>query len=80
MIPDDFPDEDYFDFPTSLAFGTGPWDKKSVYGFCIGAMNYGFPFGKGSQRMQVGNGIPLLIRSLRLYLPWPRVPTLARSG
>ena len=54
----DFPDTEYFDFPTSLAFGKGPWDKKSVFVVGIGAANYGLPFGTGPKLTQVGVGIP----------------------
>ena len=54
----DFPDTEYFDFPTSLAFGKGPWDKKSVFVVGMGAANYGLPFGTGPKLTQVGVGIP----------------------
>ena len=54
----DFPDTEYFDFPTSLAFGRGPWDHKSVYVVGMGAANYGLPFGTGPKLTQVGVGIP----------------------
>ena len=56
----DFEDSEYFDFPTSLAFGTGPWDKKSVFVVGIGAASFGMPigFGTGPKLTQVGVGIP----------------------
>ena len=58
VIPIDFPDGDFFDMPTSLAFGTGPWDQKSVFVIGIGLENY-FPFpGSGPKLTQVGVGIP----------------------
>ena len=54
----DFPSIDYFDFPTCLAFGKGPWHHKSVFVVSMGAANFGMPFGTVSTLTQVGVGIP----------------------
>lgn len=58
ILGEEFPNGDFFDFPTSLAFGKGPWDHKSVYVVGIGAANYGMPPGSGPKLTQVGIGIP----------------------
>jgi hypothetical protein len=58
MIDVTFSDDDFFDFPTSLAFGTGAWDKKSVYVVGIGAPHYGFPFGSDPKLTRVKVGVP----------------------
>jgi sugar lactone lactonase YvrE len=50
-----------FDFPTSLAFGTGPLDHQSLFVVGITARTYGFE-GSGPKITQVGvgvRGIPL---------------------
>jgi sugar lactone lactonase YvrE len=57
ILPLDFPDGDYFDFPTSLAFGKGPWDHESVYVVGISQAGYGLP-ATGPKLTQVGVGIP----------------------
>lgn len=55
----EFPDLEYFDIPSGLAFGKGPRDHKSVFVVQIGAINFGFPFeGSGPKLTQVGVGIP----------------------
>lgn len=59
LDPFGFPDHEYFDFPTSLAFGTGPLDKKSVFVVNMGGQFFaGFPPGSGPKLTQVGVGIP----------------------
>lgn len=58
LDPVNFPDLEYFDFPTSLAFGRGPRDHKSVFVVSMGAASYGFPFGTVPTLTQVGVGIP----------------------
>ena len=51
-------DSAIFDFPTSLAFGSGPLDKKSVYVISMGAVYFNFPPGTGPKLTQVGVGVP----------------------
>lgn len=59
MDPFTFPDGEYFDFPTSIVFGTGPMDKKSVYVANLSGMEgYGMPPGSGAKITQVGVGVP----------------------
>ncbi|MEZ5277787.1 MAG: hypothetical protein R3F07_15505 [Opitutaceae bacterium] len=47
-----------FDFPTSLAFGRGKLDRKSLFVASMGAAAFGFPPGAGSRITQVGVGVP----------------------
>lgn len=58
LDPVGFPDLEFFDFPTSLAFGKGPRDHKSVFVVSMGAANYGLPFGTVPTLTQVGVGMP----------------------
>ena len=58
LDPVTFPDEEYFDFPTSLAFATGPLNKKSVVVVSMGGVNYIFGPGTGPKFTQVGVGVP----------------------
>ncbi|MEX0330267.1 MAG: SMP-30/gluconolactonase/LRE family protein [Puniceicoccaceae bacterium] len=53
-----FDDPLYFDFPTTLAFGTGPLDKKSVFVISMGAEFFFGPPGTGPKLTQVGVGVP----------------------
>jgi sugar lactone lactonase YvrE len=56
-LPDN-PHGDYFDMPSSLAFGTGSWDHKSLYVVGIQMASFGLPPGTGAKLTQVGVGIP----------------------
>ena len=50
---------EFFDFPTSIAFGNGPFDKKSVFVASMGAQ-YFFPLysGTGPKLTQLAAGVP----------------------
>jgi hypothetical protein len=50
------PASDYFDTVTSLAFGAGPMDKKSV--FVVSGDLFSTPIGSGPVVTQVGVGVP----------------------
>ena len=45
-----------FDFPTSLAFGTGPWDADSLFVVSMSARAFGLPGGTGTKITQAGTG------------------------
>jgi sugar lactone lactonase YvrE len=50
------PHLDDFDMPTSLAYGKGPWDRRSVFVVGISMASFGLPPGTGAKLTQVGTG------------------------